>query len=175
MKHRQDQEPETSDSPMDRTGIRDRAKEFIGTVQAGTNCKIGLVPPEHIPNIWDTVYRHLELMTPHSEGELQPEDFYKALTNAEMQLWIAADDGNIIASMVSQIIPYPRKQVLRIISIAGKSMEEWIQFLPVVENWALSVGCTSLECWGRKGWLKILQDWKCSYHILTKDLTGRMH
>jgi hypothetical protein len=114
-------------------------------------------------------------MTPHSEGELEPEDFYEALTNAEMQLWVAVNDGDIIASMVSQIIPYPRKQVLRIISIAGKGVEQWMQFLPMVEDWALSVGCTSLECWGRKGWLKILKDWKCSYHIITKDLTARMH
>ena len=54
-------------------------------------------------------------------------------------------------------------------------MERWIQFLPDVEHWALNMGCTSLEVWGRKGWLKILRDWECSYHILTKDLTARMH
>jgi len=54
-------------------------------------------------------------------------------------------------------------------------MDGWIKYLPLIEDWALSVGCTSLECWGRKGWLKILKDWKCSYHILTKDLTSRMH
>ena len=159
----------------DKTAISERVKKFIDTVQVETNCKVALVSPEHIPNIWDTVHRHLELMTPHSEGELQPEDFYEALTNAEMQLWIAIDDGHILASMVSQIIPYPRKQVLRIISIAGKGVEQWMQFLPLVEDWALSVGCTSLECWGRKGWLKVLKDWKCSYHIITKDLTARMH
>ena len=47
-------------------------------------------------------------------AKLEPEDFYEALTNAEMQLWVALDDGDIIASMVSQIIPYPRKQILRI-------------------------------------------------------------
>ena len=179
MKRHQDHEPEISDSPTELTGIRDRAKEFISQTplphQSGQNCKIALVSPDRIPYIWDTVHRHLELMTPHSEGELEPEDFYEALTNAEMQLWIALDDGDIIASMVSQIIPYPRKQILRIIAIAGKGVEQWMQFLPMVEDWALSVGCTSLECWGRKGWLKVLKDWKCSYHIITKDLTARMH
>ena len=159
----------------DKTIISDRAKESIGTMQIGSDCKIALVSPEHISNIWDSVHRHLELMTPHSEGELEPEDFYELLTNAEMQLWIAVDNGELIASMVTQVIPYPRKQVLRIISIGGKSMDKWMQFLPIIEDWALTVGCTSLEAWGRKGWLKILKDWKCSYHIITKDLTKRMH
>jgi len=175
MKHRQDQEPETSDSPMDRTGIRDRAKESIGTVQAGTNCKIILVAPDDIPHIWENVHPHLEAMEPHSEGELSPEDFYESLMNKEMQLWIAIEDKELLASMVTQIIPYPRKRVLRIISIGGEGMDQWIGYIPIVEDWALSMGCTALECWGRKGWLKILKDWKCSYHIITKDLKGRMH
>ena len=179
MPNQKNPEVETSSTQMEPTGtLEERAREFISLknpLQHGSNCKIVLVSPEHIPNIWDTVHRHLELMTPHSEGELEPEDFYEALTNAEMQLWVALDDGYIIASMVSQIIPYPRKQILRIIAIAGKGVEQWMQFLPMVEDWALSVGCTSLECWGRKGWLKVLKDWKCSYHIITKDLTARMH
>ncbi len=114
-------------------------------------------------------------MTPHSEGELEPEDFYIPLIEGDMQLWAALIEEEIIASMVTQIIPYPRKKVLRIISIAGEDMKNWIDNLPIIENWALSNGCTSLECWGRKGWLKILEDWKCSYHIITKDLTNRMH
>ena len=114
-------------------------------------------------------------MMPHSEGELSTDDFFTALSDGDMQLWIALEDDHILASMVTQIIPYPRKRVLRIISIAGEDMENWIDNLPIIENWALSNGCTSLECWGRKGWLKILEDWKCSYHIITKDLTNRMH
>tara|TARA_R100000963_G_C4568975_1_gene54663 strand:+ start:187 stop:531 length:345 start_codon:yes stop_codon:yes gene_type:complete len=114
-------------------------------------------------------------MSPHSEGELEPDDFYDLLVEGEMQLWIALEDGKIIASMISQVVPYPRKRVLRIISIGGEDMDKWINSLPLVEDWALEMGCTSLECWGRKGWLKVLTDWKCSYHILTKDLTHRVH
>ena len=114
-------------------------------------------------------------MTPHSEGELSPDDFYEVLANGDMQLWTAVQDNEILASMVTQIVPYPRKRVLRIISIAGGEMDKWIEYIPLIEEWALSVGCTSLECWGRKGWLKILKDWRCSYHIITKDLTARMH
>ena len=175
MKHRQDPEPETSDSPMDRIGIRDRAKEFIGTVQVGTNCNIGLVPSDQVPYIWEKVEEHLLRMAPHSEGELEPDDFFESLTDGDMQLWVAIENKDIVASMVTQIVPYPRKRILRIIAIGGDEMDKWIHQLPMVEDWALTMGCTALECWGRKGWLKVLKDWKCSYHIITKDLTTRMH
>ena len=170
MKHRQDQEKETSDTPMELTGIPDRAKEFIGTAQAGTNCKIRLVPPNKIPDIWWKIEEHLLRMSPHSEGELEPDDFFESLINAEMHLWVAIKDEDIIASMITQFVAYPRKRVLRIISIGGDSMDQWIDQLPMIEDWALTMGCTSIECWGRKGWLKVLKDWKCSYRHNTKRL-----
>jgi hypothetical protein len=143
--------------------------------QRGSNCSIALVSPEDVPYLWEKISSHIENMMPHSEGELAPEDFHEALISGEMQLWLAIEDKEVIASMVSQIINYPKKRILRIISIGGEDMDKWITHLPTVENWALAAGCYSLECWGRKGWLKILKDWKCSYHILTKDLKGRIH
>ena len=179
MPNQKNPEVETSPTQMEPTGILEvRAKEFISSknpLQHGSNYKIILVAPEDIEPIWDQVVLHLDMAMAHSEGEMSAEDFYPYLMDGQMQLWVAINDGELDASMVTQIIPYPRKRVLRIISIAGDKMEQWIEFLPLIEGWALSIGCTSLECWGRKGWLKILQDWKCSYHIITKDLTARMH
>ena len=179
MPNQKNPEGGTSPTQMEPTGIlSERAKEFISLrnpLQHGSNCRVILVSNEDVPYIWENVLPHIEAMEPHSEGELSPVDFYEALTNAEMQLWVAIEKKEILASMITQIVPYPRKRVLRIISIGGEDMEKWLGFMSLLEEWALSVGCTSLECWGRKGWLKVLKDWKCSYHIITKDLTARMH
>ena len=178
MPNQKNPEGETSSTPTDQTGIPDRAKEFISLTKQhlhGSNSEVGLVPPDQVPYIWEKVHEHLLRMTPHSEGELEPDDFFEALTDAEMQLWVAIENKEIMAAMVTQIVPYPRKRILRIIAIGGDGMDGWIDKLPMIEDWALEMGCTSLECWGRKGWLKVLKDWKCSYHIITKDLTTRMH
>ena len=167
-----------SDTPTELTGIRDRAKEFISSknpLQHGSNCRIILIDPDDIPYIWDHIQPHLEAMSPHSEGELEVEDFHQLLANGEMQLWLAMEDEVILAAMVSQIVSYPRKRILRIIAIGGGEMGRWLPFLPGLEEWALENGATALECWGRKGWLRVLDDWKCSYHVLTKDLKSRMH
>ena len=95
MKRRQDQEPETSDSQTELTGIPDRAREFISQVplphQSGQNCKIVLVSPDDVPYIWEKIHDHLVSMMPHSEGELEPDDFYEAISEGEMQLWIALE------------------------------------------------------------------------------------
>jgi len=101
---------------------------------------------------------------------------WKPLTQGAMQLWIATEEKNITLAMVTQIISYPQKKVLRVIAISGeKFIEAHSQFNDMVEAFAIRVGCSSMELWGRKGWKKMLPDWKDSYIVFTKDLKERMH
>ncbi len=131
---------------------------------------VALVSPDEITGLWPHVSDLLEKAQPHSEGELATEDYYPLLKSAQMQLWVAVEQRQVIAAMVTQIIPYPRKKVLRIIAIGGSGMERWISFLPKVEQFARNLECDSLEAWGRKGWKKILTDWSDSYIVFTKKL-----
>ena len=161
---------------MDLTGIRERVQEFIGSMApVGPRCRVGLVHPEEVHKIWDEVLPQIERCVPHSEGEMTPEDFYIALIEAEMQLWIAVEEDEVIASMITQVITYPAKKVLRVIAIAGGEIGKWFHFQPDLEEFAILMGCSSLEAWGRKGWKRILSDWKDSYVVYTKDLKHRMH
>ena len=176
MKHRQDQEQEILDSQMDQTGIQARAKEFIGTEQAGTNCKVVLIQPGDLELVWDEVVPLIEAALKHSEGEIIPEDLVRPIKTGKMQLWVALSDG-VIAAMITEIVVYPRKRVLRVITIAGKDghgMSKWYGFLPLVEGFALSNNCSSLEAWTRKGMAKKLKDWEHKYMVITKDLKSRM-
>jgi len=157
-----------------------RVKEFISNRMDETNlgpfqARAVLVGIDEIESIWHHVQPLLEKSAPHSEGEMEAEDMFPILLSGEMQLWVAIENKEIIAAMVSQIISYPRKKVMRIISIGGSDMEKWMPNFPIFENWALNLGCTSIEAWGRKGWLRVLDDWKCSYHIITKDIKHRIH
>ena len=160
----------------DKTDISERVKEFIDTVRVGTNCKVILVSPENIPTIWGNV---IPLMEPsqNEQRELSIDDFLDRLMDGEMQLWVAIEGKEIIACMISQFATFPQKRVLRIVYISGEGMDRWIENFPMVEDFALMNGCTFLEVWGRKAWIKILKewDWECKYHIITKDLTARMH
>jgi hypothetical protein len=141
----------------------------------GQSCKVGVVHPDEVPKLWKKVLPQIERCVPHSEGEMEAPDFYVALIDGEMQLWIAVEDEEVIASMVTQIIPYPAKKVLRVIAIAGEDMDKWFHFQPDLEEFAILMGCSSLEAWGRKGWKKILKDWKDSYVVYTKELDRRLH
>ena len=178
MSRRQNQEEEMSDTQMEPTGtLSERAREFISSknpLQRGSNCKAVLVAPDDVPYIWDKILPYIEL-SQTDEKELSPDDFLDSLVGGEMQLWVVVEEKEVIACMISRFANYPQKKVFRIVFVGGEGMEKWLEFLPLVEDFALMNGCTFIEVWGRKAWLRILKDWKCTYHIITKDLTSRMH
>jgi thioester reductase-like protein len=138
--------------------------------------KATIVEPEDVPYIWDNVAPLLSKVIQHSEGELETDDYLSNLMSGSMQLWIVTEDGKIILSMVTQIIQFPQKKVLRTIALAGERFKEvHSQFSDMLASYALKNKCSSLELWGRKGWKKMLPDWKDTYIVYTKDLKERMH
>jgi len=141
---------------------------------AQPSCKVALVEAEDIDMVWGDVVPLIEKALLHAEGELMPDDIKKHLDSADLRLWVALKDKDVIASMVTEIIQYPRKKIVRIITLAGKDMSLWYDFLPMLEGYAIRNGCSSLEAWTRKGMTRKLKDWKHSYDIITKDLKQRM-
>ena len=133
-----------------------------------------LLAPEDVAYVWEEVVPLLARVVPHTEGELEPDDYIEPLTHGDMQLWVVIENKHVNAALVTQIIPYPQKKVLRLISLAGEDFQEIKDFLEMVEVFALKNECSALEMWGRKGWKKLLSDWKDSYIVFTKDLKTRM-
>ena len=143
------------------------------TVQS-RRCQVALVEVEDVGMVWDEVSPLIEKALLHAEGELVPEDIKKHLDKGDLRLWVALENKDVIAAMVTEIIQYPRKKIVRIITLAGKDMSMWYDFLPMIEGYAIRNNCSSLEAWTRKGMTRKLKDWKHSYDIITKDLKQRM-
>jgi len=133
-----------------------------------------LLAPEDVAYVWEEVVPLLARVAPHTEGEMEPDDYIEPLTHGDMQLWVVIENKHVNAALVTQIVPYPQKKVLRLISLAGEDFQEIKDFLEMVEVFALKNECSALEMWGRKGWKKLLLDWKDSYIVYTKDLKTRM-
>ena len=136
--------------------------------------KARIIQPEDVAYVWEEVAPLLDTVKEHTEGELETDDFIEPLTHGDMQLWIATEGSTVHGVMVTQLIPYPQKKILRIISLAGDNFEELRGFQEMIEAFAVKTGCTALEMWGRKGWKKLLPDWEDTYVVYTKDLKHRM-
>ena len=121
--------------------------------------KAHLLDPDDVGYVWDKVEPILARVVPRSEGELETEDILDLVTEGRMQLWIVAEDKEIIAALVTQIITYRQKKLLRLVSLAGEDFSMFKHFLDMVQSFAIQKDCTALELWGRKGWKKLLPEW----------------
>ena len=141
----------------------------------GKTLKAHILEPEDVECVWDKVEPILARVVSRSEGELETDDIFDLVAEGRMQLWIVVKDKESIAALVTQIITYPQKRVLRLVSLAGEGIQEFIHFLDtIVLSFAIQKGCTALELWGRKGWKKLLPEWKSEYIVYTKDIREKM-
>ena len=140
----------------------------------GKTLKAQIVQPEDVAYIWEEVAPLLEKVKEHTEGEFETDAYIEPLTNGNMHLWIATEYSDVKAAMVTQFAIYPQKNILRIVSMAGDDFEEIRGFQDMIEAFAVRMGCSALEMWGRKGWKKLLPDWESNYIVYTKDLKHRM-
>ena len=136
--------------------------------------KAHLLDPDDVECIWDQVEPILARAVSRSEGELKTNDILNFVIEGDMQLWIVAENKEIIAALVTQIITYPQKRILRLVSLAGEDFNKFKHFLDMVQSFAIQKGCTALELWGRKGWKKLLPEWNSEYIVYTKDIREKM-
>jgi len=134
-----------------------------------------IVNPDDLDHVWHEVEPLIEKALVHSEGELHTEDVLRLIFEEKQVLWVGMKDGEIFCAGVTEIVVYPRKKVLRIITFATKSghdYEHWINFAEVIEGFAVRHGCSSLEAWTRKGLARKLK-WDNEYSVITKDIKNK--
>ena len=140
--------------------------------------KVISVPPKDIPYMWHQIKPLIDKALVHSNGELTSDDVLELLLSKEQGLVIGYEGyedsyKKILMAAVTEIIQYPRKKVLRIITWSTKSGydgDEWLHLgLNTVEYIGKKYNCDYIEAWTRKGMAKKLK-WDHEYSIITKQL-----
>jgi hypothetical protein len=92
------------------------------------------------------------------------QDVWQAITNKQ-----AAFFPYEKSAIVVEIVDYPQRATCRI-WLAGGDMDELLEAEKELRVWAKERGCESMEIIGRKGWERVLTEYKSSAVILTKEL-----
>jgi len=130
---------------------------------------IEIVPTLAVESVWDSVKN---LITKTNDDVLNDNDIKGYLLNGDYTLWVAIDEESkdVVAAMTTEFAYYPRDKVCRVVTLAGERMKEWIGNLDMVEDWAKEQGCNYLDMYGRRGWIKVLPNWKEDSVLLRKKL-----
>jgi len=115
-----------------------------------------LVPIEEVGLIWSTVAPILATSIDRDDGRRSLHSVLRQLVNGENQLWVVADIDPI-GVVVTAILHYPHRRVLRVEWLAGERFAEWAHLITVLEDWAREQQCSSVEMAGRMGFARVFK------------------
>lgn len=87
----------------------------------------------------------------YSGGTHTFEDVCASILQGRMQLWPAPK-----GCAVTEIVAYPRKQVLHVF-LAGGEMQQILDMIESAVAWGKAQGCSSMTIAGRHGWRRVLE------------------
>lgn len=114
---------------------------------------------------YDRVWPFLEPAVDRTEGAHDRKTVWSAIASNKAQLWPGQK-----SAVVTEVVTHPTGLKSLTYWLAGGDLEE-LQFMEKqIAEFARSMGCTRVEIYGRRGWLKALTDYQDAGTILTKDL-----
>lgn len=126
-------------------------------------CKLFCPNSKQIDSVWAVAKPLIEKALDRGSN-YTINDIYTGLKLKQMQLWMHGTD----AALVTTIQNRDDKRWCLLLALGGTNMEEWGEYLPLIDDWARSMGCTQLRIYGRAGWKKL--GFEIEYTKLVREL-----
>lgn len=128
----------------------------------------GAFSKEDALKLWPLVEPLIKKATDLDYGRSSPETIKQLIKDNKALLWA---DKNLKMVLVSSVEEYPTgRKTLLLRVCGGEDLSICKQAFPMLKDYARDMGCDSLEVGGRKGWLKVLPEFKEDYTVLRAEL-----
>lgn len=116
-------------------------------------------------SIIDDNRHHIEAALAYSGGTHDFDDVKQSIISGQMQIWPAAR-----GCAVTEIVVYPKKQVLHVFLAAGE-MDQIVDMIDSAVEWGKQQGCVGMTIAGRHGWSRVLakHGYKAVMTVLEKE------
>lgn len=82
-------------------------------------------------------------------------------------LWLAWN-GSIEAAATTKLIKIGERKICILVACSGHHRERWMPLLEKIETYARAEGCEAMRLYGRKGWERVLTDYRVEHVIMEK-------
>jgi hypothetical protein len=108
--------------------------------------------------IWPAIKPLLERGIARERGRFNAADVYGWITRGTHQLWVATENGRMLAAIVTEILLHPSgKRTFHLLLAGGSQARRWIApAFARMREYARVQGATEARMTGRKGWLRHL-------------------
>jgi hypothetical protein len=98
-------------------------------------------------------------------------DVERAVLAGHALVWIAWNGAAIKAAAVTQLSTVNGERMCTIVACGGSNGKEWLPLLAGLERYAKAEDCKAMRIFGRRGWERLLPDYKPARILLEKELT----
>ena len=121
-----------------------------------------------IDGIWDKVKPLLNKVLQKIDLYYTIQDIKEMLLKKEAQIWTSYEGTQLDSVCITRIVIHPKNNYLEILAMAGSSLS--LPHLRTIEDWGRDVGCKKIKLEGRRGWKRLLIDYKEGLIQLEKEL-----
>ena len=132
-------------------------------------CEAVPVDPKRAHEIWPTVAPLIrEAMARAAMSEFATVEHN--IRNGDALLWLAWDGEQIRAAAVTELHRINGRKFCLIVACGGRERERWLSLISDLEQFARDEGCDAMRICGRRGWTRVLPDYRATRVILEKEL-----
>lgn len=131
------------------------------------------IPAQMVPQMWRYAEPYIKRALDHTSGELRHEDVAKLCEAQDMQLWLVASGNRCVGAITTEIVVYPHRKHLRVVTLAGSQFSEWIELADnILVEFATQTQCHAVEALVRKGFVMKLAplDYRHKYSVVVKEI-----
>lgn len=133
------------------------------------SAELACVDPALVSQIWPHVSHLIRRAMERADlGLFTPVE--RDVLAGHALLWIATDGTHIEAAAVTQLERTETRKLCTIVACGGSAMRDWLHLIGQIEEFARAESCDATRIIGRKGWTRMLTEYRATRVILEKAL-----
>jgi hypothetical protein len=132
-------------------------------------CRLICVAPAQAHEFWPHVAPLIKAAM--EKGRLSDyADVEHSVRSGSALLWTAWDGERIKAAAVTELGKANGEKFCTIVACGGSDRGQWLHLLAGLEAYGKAEGCAAMRIYGRRGWLKLLPEYRATRVLLEKAL-----
>jgi len=133
-------------------------------------CRLICVDPAQVHEFWPHVASLIRAAM--EKGRLSSfTDVEHAVRNGNALLWLAWNGETVKAAAVTELTQANGETFCTIVACGGHDRAQWLPLLAELEAYGKAQGCAAMRIYGRRGWRKLLPEYRTTRVLLERELT----
>jgi hypothetical protein len=126
------------------------------------------VDPNQVGRVWPHVAPLLKAAILRTNLDRFSE-IERDVLSGQSLLWLAWSD-HVEAAATTILTETDAERVCVLTACGGRDMKRWLPLLEIIEAYARAEGCDRLRLFGRRGWQRMLENYRVTNIILERKL-----